>query len=224
MKPNIIQLGARLRQARLQAGLSQAQLARRLGKSKQLASAWEAGRAEILVSTLADFAAAVDVDANWLLRGIQLRTGDGNVARPPQGSAVSLLTSEQAIWNASGKLDLASFANRVYTPFVSSSQAFALEASDASMSPELRRGDIVIVDPDQPVAPGALVAAVVKKADVALAEPTVVIRRVHFKSAAMAGAPLDLIPTAVGWPRLSIRKSHHVALLGTVAAVLRCMC
>jgi len=51
MKPNLVAIGARLREARQLRGMSQPEMARLMGKSKQLVSAWEQGRSEILVST-----------------------------------------------------------------------------------------------------------------------------------------------------------------------------
>ena len=194
MRSYLVQLGHRLRQARLQAGLTQIQLARRLGRSKQLASAWEAGRSEILTSTLAEFAAAVDVDANWLLRGIESHPNIGKIARAPHGSAVPLLSAAEAIRKAKGKFLLADAENGVYTPFPAGPQAFALQVRDISLSPELTPGDIVVVDPELPPEPDAMVVAVVKQADIVLPEPTLVVRRIHFKSAAFGDAPYELIP------------------------------
>jgi transcriptional regulator with XRE-family HTH domain len=57
----------RLRAARLDAGLSQAELARRIGRSKQLTNAWESGRSAMLARDLIRVAAVLGCSADRLL-------------------------------------------------------------------------------------------------------------------------------------------------------------
>lgn len=59
--------GLRLRAARLNTGLSQAETARRIGRSKQLVSAWEAGRCAILARDLLRVAAVLGCSSDELL-------------------------------------------------------------------------------------------------------------------------------------------------------------
>jgi transcriptional regulator with XRE-family HTH domain len=59
--------GLRLRAIRLNTGLTQSELARRIGRSKQLVSAWENGRAAMLVRDLARVAGVLGCTADDLL-------------------------------------------------------------------------------------------------------------------------------------------------------------
>jgi transcriptional regulator with XRE-family HTH domain len=59
--------GQRLRAARTQRNISQPELARTIGKSKQLVSAWENGVAEMTISGLLNVATALGVEPGDLL-------------------------------------------------------------------------------------------------------------------------------------------------------------
>lgn len=73
-------IGKKLRQARLDRKISQSAFAAAVGKSKQLASAWENGRAEILVSDLLMLTRAFDLDLADLL-GIRQKAGSDGGAK-----------------------------------------------------------------------------------------------------------------------------------------------
>lgn len=221
MKSRLVEFGKRVREARLGAGLSQPELARRIGKSKQLVSAWENGRTEMMTMTLADLAASADADVNWLLRGGDNPNETGVKRPPPRGSVVPLLTATDAIKLARGKFSLEEAPTRIYTCVKAGARAFALDVGDNSMRPDLVAGDMVVCDPDHHVAPGGIVAAVVRQADSALPEPALVLRCVHFKSATIGEAPFDLVPLAPAWPVLSIRKRSHAVVLGPVITICR---
>ncbi len=64
-----LSLGARLRLARLQAGLTTAELARRLGVARETVSAWEHGRQEPKASYLRAIAEVTGSSADWILFG-----------------------------------------------------------------------------------------------------------------------------------------------------------
>lgn len=220
MKSRLVEFGKRVREARLGAGLSQPELARRIGKSKQLVSAWENGRTEMMTMTLADLAASADADVNWLLRGGDNPNETGVKRPPPRGSVVPLLTETDAIKLARGKFSLEEAPTRIYTCVKAGARAFALDVGDNSMRPALAAGDVVVCDPDHQVAPGGIVAAVVKEAN-ALPEPALVLRCIHFKSPTIGEAPFDLVPMSPTWPVLSIRKRSHAMVLGAVITICR---
>lgn len=100
--------------ARLRARLSQVDVAKRIGKSKQLASAWEAGRAEMTATTLGDFARIVSADANWLLLGMQNGSNGVALSTLPQGNAIPLLSEAETVKYARGKLELSAAPNQIY--------------------------------------------------------------------------------------------------------------
>lgn len=62
-------VGERIRQAREAAGLSTAQLARRLGVRTHTLSSWESGRAEPRANRLVMMAGVLNVSPTWLLMG-----------------------------------------------------------------------------------------------------------------------------------------------------------
>lgn len=221
MKTRIVLLAKRIREARLSAGLSQADIAKRIGKSKQLASAWEAGRAEMTATTLGDFARIASADANWLLHGVSHATGSPGSPVLPQGCALPMLSDAEAIKHARGKLELGSAANRIYCSFPAGPKAFAVAPADHAMAPRLPPGCVVVVDPDRPIAPGSVVAAVVKEADTPLDRPLLAIRHIHFRSASLGSAPYDLVPANPAWPNLSIRKAGHAILLGPISMICK---
>lgn len=221
MKSKLIVLGKRLREARLRANFSQVDVARRIGKSKQLASAWESGRAEMTATTLGDFARIVSSDATWLLLGEQSGTNGGAPPTLPQGNALPLLSEPEAIKHARGKLEFDAAPTRIYSSFTTGPRAFALSVTDTAMAPKLATGDVVVIDPDRAISPGAIIAAVVREADTELDAPMLVVRQVHFRSPVLGAPPFDLVPLSPPWPTLTIRKRGHAVVLGSLSMIFR---
>ncbi|HVZ06823.1 helix-turn-helix domain-containing protein [Rhodopila sp.] len=62
-------IGARLRQERIDRGMTQDQLARRIGVSRSAIAQWETGRAGQLTGNLARIAAALDTGVEFLMYG-----------------------------------------------------------------------------------------------------------------------------------------------------------
>lgn len=67
--PKRMALGERLRTAREMAGLSQGQVAKRLGLHRPSVSEMEAGRRRVSAEELADLADLYAVDLSWLVGG-----------------------------------------------------------------------------------------------------------------------------------------------------------
>lgn len=63
------EIGKRLRNFRLNKKLTQTELAKSAGRSKQLVSAWDAGRAEITIESVTRLVRTVGLDPRWLLMG-----------------------------------------------------------------------------------------------------------------------------------------------------------
>lgn len=80
---------------------------------------------------------------------------------------------------------------------------------------------VVAIDPDQPMPPGAIVAAVVKASDVTLDRPFLAVRFVHYRLPVLNAAPFDLVPAAPAWASLTIRKNGHAILLGAVSMIVK---
>src|SRR5262245_20111678 len=69
LRPGLAPLGKRIQQARRGAGLTQPQVGRALGVSKQQVSHWETGRSDITREHLLHLAKLFNVEMDWLARG-----------------------------------------------------------------------------------------------------------------------------------------------------------
>lgn len=66
-------LGNFLRQKREQKGISQQQIADKLGVTKTAVSYWESGKRSMYASTLFDYCDAIDYDVDELIKRITLK-------------------------------------------------------------------------------------------------------------------------------------------------------
>src|SRR5258705_12126912 len=69
-RASMVEIGKRLREARVNAKITQQEIARLLDVSKQLVSHWEKARSEITVPTVIRVAKILGVGVEWLLVGI----------------------------------------------------------------------------------------------------------------------------------------------------------
>jgi transcriptional regulator with XRE-family HTH domain len=81
-KQFFVELGARLAELRQQRGLTQAEVATRLGVSQQTVNSFEKGRRRVPVSTLPDLAELLEVSIEQLI--------EGERAAPKRGPASKL--------------------------------------------------------------------------------------------------------------------------------------
>lgn len=224
-KKSLIALGERIREARVQRDTSQTELGRLVGKSKQLVSAWEAGRAEITVTTLVRLSKVLGVEPKWLLLGGLNSNSDLVI---PDGSIVPYMTSSEIIAWAAGELDMLEVNRRVQVYFNTSENALAMENPDESMTGESPaaggyvKHDLLVFDPEKPLTPGARVGCVVytdngKK----LAEPIVVFRKIRFLSTKIGEAPFELVPVNTNWATITIRRENDAKLLGRLFVLQR---
>ena len=95
--------------------------------------------------------------------------------------------------------------------------AFALRVQDDSMSPELKEGDVLIVDPDQSLRPGGLVVA--KHQD----SMEVIIRRYKQLSADHLAQEFELNPINDNWAGIRVEQSRNYQIIGIVLAFFRLM-
>ncbi|HHU0103059.1 TPA: helix-turn-helix domain-containing protein [Legionella pneumophila] len=93
--------------------------------------------------------------------------------------------------------------------------AFAFRVQDDSMAPELKVGDVLIVDPDQVVRPGGLVVVQIQD----MSEATV--RRYKQLSADSSIQPYELIPSNENWASIRASNSSKHEITGVVSALFR---
>lgn len=67
---DLLEFGKRLKAAREEANLIGEDIAKKIGKSKQLISHWEHARSEMMLGDLLTFLSMVDVSADYLIKGI----------------------------------------------------------------------------------------------------------------------------------------------------------
>jgi len=222
MRYSLEKLGERLREARQRRAISQPEMARLLGKSKQLVSAWEQGRSEILVSTLASFAQILSADINWLILGIKNSGDDAGFPSLPQGMLVPVLLPLDVIAISCGRQKLESIDSKAYTYFPTPPGSLAFEQTDSSMQGIISRGELVVIAPANEIGPCDLVAVVVfTDMDVTLEEPIFVLREIRFLSTRIGHAPFELVARGRGYSKITINKTEHAKIAGKVNITIR---
>lgn len=74
-KPTNVEIGARIQSARLQAGLTQEQLAEKIERTTQFISTIERGVAGVSLDTLIRLRQVLPVSIDWLLTGVAANPG-----------------------------------------------------------------------------------------------------------------------------------------------------
>lgn len=163
----------RIKSRRMACGLTQDQVANRVGVTRVAVSHWERGGADPNGRYLNELAAALGVSVDWLLTGKEEGTmgvseppfpGYRNVepAEIPQGTRVPILSYVQAgQWREMCEQATGFDGNVEYvTASVDiGPRGFGLWLRGNSMTPQFNEGDLVIVDPDEQPRPGDFVVA-----------------------------------------------------------------
>lgn len=155
-------LGSRIRQARKQAGLSQAELGRMLGLSSQAVSQWETGKTIPESDRLADIARLTDVHSGWLIDGDDISQPIPIGKRSEFGGRVV----PKIDWSELDRLDELDLSNKPvgFSTFECgprSVQVIVRDRANATLTnPEqaIFPGDAAIIDPDEIPKPGDLIA------------------------------------------------------------------
>lgn len=163
----------RIKSRRMACGLTQDQVANRVGVTRVAVSHWERGGADPNGRYLNELAAALGVSVDWLLTGKEEGTmgvseppfpGYRNVepAEIPQGTRVPILSYVQAgQWREMCEQATAFDGSLEYVAAGVSvgSCAFGLWVRGNSMEPDFKEGDLLIVDPDEAPKAGDFVIA-----------------------------------------------------------------
>lgn len=88
--PDLDTIGGRLSRARDAAGLTAAQLARRLGVQSSTIHAWESDRSQPRANRLSMLAGVLNVSLSWLLHGVGTSPAEGRGAEIAQSVSVQL--------------------------------------------------------------------------------------------------------------------------------------
>lgn len=215
------EMGVRLRNARINAKATQPEVARTVGKSKQLVSAWEAGRSEITLTSLVRFAKSYSADLNWLLLG-NSSGGENGRTTYASGAKLPLIDLAQDLRKVTTITQVQRLRNTTSRPALLPSNCIAAINRDDAMAPEFRKGDFLFADNTAPVEPGRLVVAIVRAIDgTELQCPMLVLREIQLASTTDSAPPFQLMPSASGYAGIRINTPGDVLLLGPLVGVLR---
>jgi transcriptional regulator with XRE-family HTH domain len=142
-------LGDRIRVAREELGITQSELARRVGVRPQTVNQWESGAKSPSRESITEIVSATGKSATWLLYGTLEVEHNGN----PQsqfGRRVPRLTIMEAVQHNA----LSSIRETAFTNYPCGPRAFAFDLPNDSCSPEFQKGSLWIVDPDKSPSPG----------------------------------------------------------------------
>lgn len=200
-------LGARIRQARLRAGLTQGRLAEYCDKSTQTVSGWERDLYEPSRSDLMIVAQVTNVNFELLSTGTS--SGSGAV------DGVSRVEWRGRVVPSVDWQNLEPYLAGDYTPSMSARsqfecgpRAFYTIVTDRSNEPEISVGDSLVVDPDLRPQPGDLILI---RLDGALA-----VRRYRPRT-----DHIELAPYNEDWPTAKVATIRGGDLIGVVSESAR---
>ena len=215
-------IATRIKEARTMRGMTQNELSQKLHKSKQMVSAWETARSEILVSDMLKICNILSVELPWLVLG---QPSVGENPKATLGKVVPYASAgELGTWARRKSGDLrAELHIQVHVNV--SERALALANPDegaTTVTSALVKGQTIIVDPELKLSPGDLCACIVYHDDgKELAEPVCVLRKIKFLSTNIGEAPFELVPLNDSWSTITVRKPSHVRVMGKLAASVR---
>lgn len=217
------EIGSRIFQERQAKGLTRKALAELTDDLKpSRINNWERGLRTPGPEEIKQLAKALDVAPGYLM----CLTDDKQVKQefPWLGSLIPLLNSQQAcdpktvIQAIKDETGHHSVSFIPLSPEISQNlgeNTFALRIQDDSMSPELKIGDVLIVDPDQTIRPGGLVVVNLQE----MSESTV--RRYKQLSADSSIQQYELLPTNENWATVRGIPSSGHKIIGVALALLR---
>lgn len=212
------QVGAIIRRARKKREWSQIRLAQEVGVTRQSVSAWEKG--DSLPSP--DNAPTVATKLGIPLSAISADPSRHNVEllqnEAQSGRRVPMLSWVEAGLGAEVVAAYAfDAAHEFYDArFSVSSNAFALRVRGASMEPDFRDGDIIVVDPNViPVSGEFVVVELLPNgAEAGQGEP--VLKQYRPRNSDGGKAVFDLIPSNPEFPTITVNKANPGRIIGTV--------
>ena len=160
----------------------------------------------------------MSVDPKWLLFG----GDDPQFSALQQGQDLPWLSPQQVVNLARGKHEPGTHAKAVFSPEPASGSTFAYSLADNGMKPSLLAGDLLLIDPDRKVVPGAIVMSVIfRDGTTKLAEPAILVREVSLGSLSIDQPPYSLVPLREGYPRVEVRLRRDSTILRVGSAVWR---
>lgn len=198
------ELGARIRQARLGAKLTQDQLAKRLGVTRPTVTQWERGTTTPHARKLEELAKALGLPRLELFGGSHepnTRPGPENARYVPEISWVQAGAWTEVV---DVQVDLQE-AQHWPCPVACSPRTFCLRVEGDSMAPAFPRGTLIYVDPEVPPASGRKVVVMCDGYD-----------KATFKQYFEEGDSPYLKAMNPSWPEPYIPVTEDCRIVGTV--------
>lgn len=194
-------LGARLRKARTDAKLTQAQIAEACRKTLQTVSGWERGLYEPSTEDLKTIAQLTHANIEWLLSGHT--PASSMLGGAWRGRIVPSYEWDQIGEHLEGTAVPQAHARSHHPCGPRSFQTFI---ADRSNEPELAIGDGIVIDPDITPTPGDLV--------VVRSENVFLVRRFRPRA-----DHVELAPSNPDWPALIVPELDTARLVGVISEI-----
>jgi SOS-response transcriptional repressor LexA len=198
------QRGRRMRQLRNAAGMTQDQVAERIGISRVAVTNWESGKNSLESGRVPEVAALYGVSADQLLGKIAMEESTTGARYVVERVRVVLRGLAQVRDGGYlSPIDNSTDESRIVQWHTTDRSAYAIEIRGDSLRPEIPAGAVLIVEPGRPVQPG-------RKVIVTLIDGRQLIRRVGWQR----GGQIELQPIGAGpvitLPEAEIASMHRI--------------
>lgn len=213
-----IKVGARITRAIDESGIPAAEIARQVGVSSQAINGWKK-TGKIEKNNLTALARITGFRSEWILTGNppeRVEQPGRAIRYLPIISSIQAGKPKEAIeaYLQGGGFETVPVNDYPECSTELSSYAFALRVEGDSMSPEIPEGSTVIIDPEQSVRPGDVVAAKIQRED------AVTLKRFRDRGLDPNGLPLfELVPTNPNYPVISVSAHNPGKIIGPVVEI-----
>jgi len=154
-------IGERIKLSRSRLKMTQQQLGDKIGANKASISQWENGVYTPDAKNLSELAKALSVSVFWLMDGKGESAGQNMEIAQPDIHRIPVISYVQAgVWTAPNEIrEYDGNVAYITTDLELGERAFAIVIQGRSMEPEFVEGDMVLIDPDEPLHPGDFVVA-----------------------------------------------------------------
>ena len=156
-------VGDRIRRLRKSLGLTQVKLAQMLGIKAPSVVQWESDKTNLSGENLLNAAKLFGVTPDYILYGGEIEQSavpNMEMAQPDTHRIPVISYVQAGVWTAPNEIRECD-GNMAYitTDLELGDRAFAIVIRGNSMEPEFTEGDLVLIDPDEPLHPGDFVVA-----------------------------------------------------------------
>lgn len=156
-------VGDRIRRLRKSLGLTQVKLAQMLGIKAPSVVQWESDKTNLSGENLLNAAKLFGVTPDYILYGGEIEQSavpNMEIAQPDIHRIPVISYVQAGVWTAPNEIRECD-GNMAYitTDLELGDRAFAIVIRGNSMEPEFTEGDLVLIDPDEPLHPGDFVVA-----------------------------------------------------------------